>query len=79
MQAAQRRLREVEDQALDATKRCIESDTLLFYTMTTAGVSFRVWFYERGAVSLTPFQGKATFADRTQYIDAGSENAWVLP
>ncbi|KJZ72248.1 hypothetical protein HIM_08390 [Hirsutella minnesotensis 3608] len=73
-------LREVENQALDAARRCIESDNLLFiYTMTTVGVSFRVWFYERGAASLTPFHGKATFADRTEYVDANSDNAWVLP
>ncbi|OAQ59783.1 hypothetical protein VFPFJ_11559 [Purpureocillium lilacinum] len=73
-------IRDVELQALDAAKRCIEADNLLFiYTMTTVGLSFRVWFYEADAVALTPFHGEATFADRTQYIDAASENAWVLP
>lgn len=69
-------LRDVEDQAIDAAKRCIESENLLFiYMTTTVGVSFRIWFYERGAESLTPFHGKATNADRTQYIDADSDNA----
>ncbi|QLI70825.1 uncharacterized protein G6M90_00g070690 [Metarhizium brunneum] len=62
-------LREVEKQALDA-------DNLSFpYTMTTVGVSFRMPFYQRGGRHLTPFHGEATSADRTQYVDADSQNA----
>ncbi|KAI0520871.1 hypothetical protein F5B22DRAFT_55083 [Xylaria bambusicola] len=73
-------LREVEEQALDAAKRCVEADNLAFiYTMTTVGVSFRVWFYEEGRSGLVPFHGESTFADGSQYVDADSDNAWVLP
>ncbi|CRK04716.1 hypothetical protein BN1723_017137, partial [Verticillium longisporum] len=73
-------VREVEEQALDAAKRCVDMDDLLFiYTMTTVGVSFRVWFYEKTANELRAFHGQSSFADRSQYIDADSEDAWVLP
>ena len=53
--------KEVEYQALDAAKRCIEADKLLLiYTMTTVGVFFRIWFYERGG------------GERLLYLSTGS-------
>lgn len=72
-------LREVEEQAFDAAKRCVQSENLLFiYVMTTVGVSFRVWVYEKGGDGLAPCHGEATEGDWTQYVDADSERAWVL-
>ncbi|KAF5128209.1 hypothetical protein E5D57_009143 [Metarhizium anisopliae] len=69
-------LREVEKQALDAARRYVHADNLSFtYTMTMVGVSFRMRFYERGGRHLAPFHGEATSADRTQYVDADSQNA----
>jgi hypothetical protein len=61
-------------------KRCVKADNNLFiYTMTTVGVSFRVWFYEKGGKSLRPFHGEPKGGDWSQYVDADSEHAWVLP
>jgi hypothetical protein len=46
--------------------------------MTTVGVSFRSWFVERDINELVPIHGTAGSAERTQYIDADSEDARVL-
>ncbi|SPO03633.1 uncharacterized protein DNG_06316 [Cephalotrichum gorgonifer] len=41
-------IQEVERQALDAAKRYIQAeDNLFIYAMTTIGVSFRFWYYEK--------------------------------
>jgi hypothetical protein len=70
---------EVEHQALDAALRCIATDDLLWiYAVTTVGVSFRSWFVEKGREELVALHGTALIADRAQYIDAHSEDAWVL-
>jgi hypothetical protein len=58
-------IREIETQALDAALRCIATDNLLFiYAVITVGVSFRIWYVERGSKSLQPFHGTAEVADR---------------
>lgn len=73
-------IQEVEAQALDAAQRCTQAeDNLFIYTMTTVGVSFRVWFYEKEGSALIPLHGDPTNADWPQYIDADSGHAWVLP
>lgn len=70
---------EAERQVLDAAMRCIATDNLRWiYGITTVGVSFRSWFVEREINKLVPIHGTAVSADRTQYIDADSEDAWVL-
>jgi hypothetical protein len=73
-------IQEVEAQALDAAQRYIQTeDSLFIYTMTIVGVSFRVWFYKKEGSTLIPLHGDPTNADGSQYIDADSEHAWVLP
>lgn len=70
---------EAERQALDAASRCMVANNLLWiYAMTTVGVSFRSWVVSRGRGELEPLHGAAVAGDRTQYIDADSEAAWVF-
>ncbi len=72
-------VREVEEQALDAALRCITRDGLLWiYAMTTVGASFRTWFVEKGLDQLQPLHGTSAKADKKQYINADSDDAWVL-
>lgn len=48
--------------------------------MTTVGTSFRIWFYEKGGKkALRPFHGDPAVGDGSQYIDAKSSAAEVLP
>ncbi|KAG4275850.1 hypothetical protein FPRO04_14315 [Fusarium proliferatum] len=73
-------VQEVEDQALDAARRCIQRDGLMWiWAMTTVGVSFRIWFIEARVGQLVPMHGTAVEADRRQYIDANSPAASVFP
>lgn len=52
---------EVEAQALDVAKACIKADDISFmYAMTTVGLSFRVWFYQKGGSALIPCHGEPT-------------------
>lgn len=71
---------QVESQVLDAAQKCIQADKLQFiYTVTTIGVAFRVWFYKRDGTDPVALHGEQTKTDRSQYIDADSDDAWVLP
>ncbi|KAG5766484.1 hypothetical protein H9Q69_011498 [Fusarium xylarioides] len=73
-------VQEVEDQALDAARRCIRSDNLMWiWAMTTIGVSFRMWFVDAGGYQLEPMHGTAVRADKGQYIDADSPASSVFP
>ncbi|KAH7231705.1 uncharacterized protein BKA55DRAFT_524309 [Fusarium redolens] len=73
-------VQEVEDQALDAARRCIQRDGLMWiWAMTTVGVSFRMWFVDARGGQLVPMHGTAAQADRRQYIDANSPAASVFP
>ncbi|KAH7129631.1 hypothetical protein B0J13DRAFT_140058 [Dactylonectria estremocensis] len=73
-------VKEVEQQALDAAKRCIQKDNLMWiWAMTTVGVSFRMWFISRDNLQLEPMHGTATKADKSQYINADSDEAIVFP
>ncbi|CAG7565725.1 unnamed protein product [Fusarium equiseti] len=73
-------VQEVEDQALDAARRCIQRDNLMWiWAMTTVGVSFRMWFVDARVFQLEPMHGTAVQADRRQYIDADSPAASVFP
>ncbi|KAF5020170.1 hypothetical protein F66182_7810 [Fusarium sp. NRRL 66182] len=72
-------VQEVEDQALDAAKRCIQRDGLLWiWAMTTIGVSFRMWYIGAGGLKLVPMHGLAVEADKSQYVDADSPGASVF-
>ncbi len=71
--------RDAENQALDAAIRCIQADNLLWiYAMTTVGVTFRAWFMEKRGNKLFPLHGTEVTGDRSQYIDADSEDASIL-
>ncbi|KAL8337117.1 hypothetical protein RB601_008568 [Gaeumannomyces tritici] len=71
---------EVEKQALDAAKRYLEaSNSLFIYAMTTVGVSFRLWLYDKGEVALGALHGAPRSGDSSQYVDADSEHASILP
>lgn len=71
--------KEVEKQALDAAKRCIQKDNLLWiWAMTTVGVSFRMWFISRKNLKLEPMHGTAINSERSQYINADSDDAIVF-
>ncbi|KAF5655788.1 hypothetical protein FCIRC_13845 [Fusarium circinatum] len=73
-------VQEVEDQALDAARRCIRKDNLMWiWAMTTIGVSFRMWFVDAGGYQLEPMHGTAVRADKRQYIDADSPASSVFP
>lgn len=73
-------VQEVEEQALDAARRCIQKDNLMWiWAMTTVGVSFRMWFVDASVLELEPIHGSAAYADRRQYIDADSPAASVFP
>ncbi|KAM0554151.1 hypothetical protein ACHAPJ_006950 [Fusarium lateritium] len=73
-------VQEVEDQALDAARRCIQKDNLMWiWAMTTVGVSFRMWFVDARVRQLVPMHGTATQADKRQYIDADSPASSVFP
>ncbi|KAI5464342.1 hypothetical protein BGZ63DRAFT_421391 [Mariannaea sp. PMI_226] len=74
-----RNVEEVEQRALDAAKRCIRKNNLTWiWAMTTVGVSFRIWFVSRKKLQLEPMHGSATKADKSQYIDADSDEAIVF-
>ena len=65
---------EAEAQALDASRRCIRNENLLWiYALTTVGTTFRVWRVWKRTLVLEPFP-----PDATQYVDADSRYAWVL-
>ncbi|KAF9770072.1 hypothetical protein IL306_012423 [Fusarium sp. DS 682] len=77
-------VQEVEAQALDAARRCIQRDGLLWiWVMTTVGVSFRMWLVDADRLQLEPMPGAAVEAevqaDEQQYIDAGSPVASIFP
>lgn len=73
-------VKEVEEQALDAAKRCILKDNLLWiWAMTTVGVSFRMWFISRDALRLQPMHRTDVEADKSQYINADSYEAAIFP
>lgn len=73
-------VKEVEMQALDGAKRCIQKDNLMWiWAMTTIGVSFRMWFVSRQNLELEPMHVAATKADKAQYINADSNDAIVFP
>ncbi|KLP17922.1 Uncharacterized protein LW94_5686 [Fusarium fujikuroi] len=69
-------VQEVEEQALDAARRCIQRDGLMWiWAMTTVGVSFRMWFVDAHGGQLVPMHGTAAQADKRQYLDANSSSA----
>lgn len=69
-------VRDVELQALDACRRCIQQDNSPFiWAMTTVDLSFRFWYLYRGDLALAHAHGSNTRADRTQYIEASTRRA----
>ncbi|KAH7246560.1 hypothetical protein BKA59DRAFT_455597 [Fusarium tricinctum] len=73
-------VRQVESQALDATKGCIRANNLRsVYVMTTVGASFRCWtVYNTETPSLVSFNGGPADANQDHYIDADSYEAEAL-
>ncbi|KAI5455732.1 hypothetical protein BGZ63DRAFT_324521, partial [Mariannaea sp. PMI_226] len=65
-----------EMQAIDAAMRAIATDNLNgVYVGTMFQTKFRTWYVEAGINSLQPLHGDSTIADKSQYIDADSEEA----
>lgn len=66
--------KEAEQQALDAARRCIQKENLLWiYALATVGVTFRVWQVWKNKPELKPLNPNVN-----AYVSVDSDFGWVL-